>query len=298
MRRPCRARMRFSPRSGTRSATVPRATRSRWSRSLKSKATGMFSARSRFSRPCISLKTRPTVQRCRQGSSAPPAFGRTWGLIRMPAVQRPVLRAVVVDHDDVDALRLEVGDLLVGIGPAVERDEQVRLALLQRAVDRAARKAVAVLRAARHDEARVEPEAPQHEHQERRARHPVDVVVAEDGHLLAARDGRRAAASAAGSTLGTQERVRQLRAAPGAGTRGRVGSRVARRAAAAPPGRGLRPRARLSSATSSAAMRRVDPAHGPIAQDYREALLAPVHSYFGATSACASTCLRSPLCHQ
>ena len=31
---------------------------------------------------------------------------------------------------------------------------------------------------------------------------------------------------------------------------------------------------------------------------YSEALLDPCHSYFGATSSCASTCFRSPLCHQ
>ena len=31
---------------------------------------------------------------------------------------------------------------------------------------------------------------------------------------------------------------------------------------------------------------------------YWDALLDPVHSYFGARSAWDSTCLRSPLCHQ
>jgi hypothetical protein len=74
----------------------------------------------------------------------------------------------------------------VGVGAAVERDEEPRACPLERPVDGAAGEAVAVLGAARDDEARVQPEAAQDEDEERRAADPVDVVVAQDDDLLAA----------------------------------------------------------------------------------------------------------------
>ena len=171
------------------------------------------------------------------------------------------------------------------------------LPALQRAVDRAAGEPVAVLRAPRDDEARIEPEAPQDGDQEGRAADPVDVVVAEDHDLLPREDGgpqpRRR-----GDRGCPQERVLQLaRARACRNSAASAGSRVPRadeelgddRADARAPAQllGLAGRDR-----------RVDPEHRAVGHDYCDALLEPVHSYFGATSEWASTCFRSPLCHQ
>ncbi len=122
-----------------------------------------------------------------RGLARPPS---TWGLTRSALLERPLLGPVVVDHEDVDPLAHQVGHLVVGVGAAVERDEEPGLARLERAVDGAAGEPVAVLRAARDDEARVEAEAPQDGDEERGAADPVDVVVAEDDHPLPAHDRR------------------------------------------------------------------------------------------------------------
>jgi len=56
------------------------------------------------------------------------------------AVERALARAMMIDHEHVDALRLEIGGFLVRVRAAIERDEKFRFAGLERAVDRAARK--------------------------------------------------------------------------------------------------------------------------------------------------------------
>ncbi len=135
-------------------------------------------------------------------------------------VERLLLRAMVIDHHHIDALADKVGDLLVRVGAAVERDEKLGLALLQRAVDGAARKAVTVLHAARHDEARLRAKAAQDAHEQRGAAHAVHIVVAEDDDVLARVDGF---AQARGARLHVvqEERIVELGEGGPQKTRGR-----------------------------------------------------------------------------
>ena len=102
--------------------------------------------------------------------------------------QRALLRTMVIDDDHVDSHGAEIGDLRMGICAAVERDEQVRTVLLERAVDGAPRQPVAILGAPGHHEARLQAEAAKHGHDEGRGGHPVHIVIAEDDHLLVAHD--------------------------------------------------------------------------------------------------------------
>ena len=119
------------------------------------------------------------------------------------------LGAVVIDHDDVDAEGAQVGDLLVGVGAAIQRDEQVGPAGLQGAVDGTARQSVAILGAAGNDEARVGAKAAEHAHEERGAADAVDVVVTEHGDVFAL--GERAAeADGGGLDVGEEKRVLQV----------------------------------------------------------------------------------------
>ena len=230
--------MRFSPTSGTRSATVPIATRSRYSFSLMRNATGWFSARSCLSRPCTSLNTRPTVQRLRQGASS--GAGVHVGIDQDAAAERFLLRTVVVDHDRVHPLRLQIGELVMRVGAAVQRDEEIRPAGLQRPVDGPAAQAVALLEAPRHHEARIEAEAPQHAHEQRRAAHAVDVVVAQHHQRLAPGDGPLEAGDG-GVEIDEQERVLQFGQRRPQEPRGGVGRRGGRCAAAARRAPGSRP---------------------------------------------------------
>ena len=119
------------------------------------------------------------------------------GLVRLDVridqqalAQGLLLRAVMVDDDDLDALRAQVGDLIVGVGATIERDKQRRLAALQRTVDGAARQSVAILRPPRDDKPRGEPERPQHADQQRGAADTVHIIVAQDHHGLAAGNRR------------------------------------------------------------------------------------------------------------
>jgi hypothetical protein len=73
--------------------------------------------------------------------------------------------------------------------PQIQGHEQLGHAGLQCAVDGAAAQAVALLQAQRDNEARRQTELPQDAHQERRAAHAVDIVVAENHQRLAAGDG-------------------------------------------------------------------------------------------------------------
>jgi hypothetical protein len=92
---------------------------------------------------------------------------------------------VVVDDDDVDTFGPEAFDLGLGIRPAVERDEQLRLRLGEHAFERGHRETVALLQAARHEILRLGAETAKEVDEHRGARDPVDVVVAEDGDPLA-----------------------------------------------------------------------------------------------------------------
>ena len=92
---------------------------------------------------------------------------------------------MVVDHDDVDAFGAEAFDLGLGIRPAIEGDEQLRLRFGEHAFQRGHGKAVTLLQAARHEILRLGAEAAQEVDEHRGARDPVDVVVAEDGDPLA-----------------------------------------------------------------------------------------------------------------
>ena len=237
------------------------------------------------------------------------------------------LRAMMVDHHDVDALPAQIRRLLVGIRAAIERDEKVRLATLQRPVDRAPRKTVAILGAARHDETRVEPEAAQDHHEQRGAAHAIDIVVAEHDHFLAARD-RLAQPRRRGGEITEQKGIGEARehglekgrrrvALAHTGAMQQFGEHPAHAGVFAQAidllGRGRRVgpahgfvfslavarEAKPTAAIHLAGLpRRLRSSQCHDEETYSEALLVPCHSYFGATSACASTCFRSPLCHQ
>ena len=124
--------------------------------------------------------------------------------------ERFFLGPVMVDDEHVDALRNQIGDLVVGVGAAVERDEEVGIALFQSTVDGAAREPIAVLHAARHDKVRVQPEAAENAHEQRGAAHAVHVVIAEHDHLFARLDGP-AQTRGGGLHVGQQKRVVKLR---------------------------------------------------------------------------------------
>ena len=78
----------------------------------------------------------------------------------------------------------------MGIGAAIERNEQRRLAALQRPVDRAARQSIAILRPAGNDKPRGQAERPQHTDEQRGATDAVHIVVAQDHHGFAAGNRR------------------------------------------------------------------------------------------------------------
>ena len=94
----------------------------------------------------------------------------------------------MVDHDSVHALRLQVGQLVVGVGSAVQGDEEVRLAGLQRAIDRPATESIALLQPPWHHKARIQTKSPQHADQKRRAADAVDIVVAKHHQRLLSLD--------------------------------------------------------------------------------------------------------------
>ncbi len=94
--------------------------------------------------------------------------------------QQPVgARLMVVGHDDVDAGGAGCGDLLDCGDRAVDGDQQAGAAFRQ-PLDRAQRKAVAVLDATRQEPVDVPAEAAQRTHEDRRRADAVDVVVAVD----------------------------------------------------------------------------------------------------------------------
>ena len=92
---------------------------------------------------------------------------------------------VVVDHDDVDAFGAEAFDLGLGIGTAVERDEELRFRLGEYTFERGHRETVALFQATRDEILRRGAESAEEVDEHRGARDPVDVVVAEDGDALA-----------------------------------------------------------------------------------------------------------------
>ncbi len=55
-----------------------------------------------------------------------------------PARKWTRLRAMVIHYENIDATRLEVSDLLLRIGPAVQRNEKLGDALLESAINCAA----------------------------------------------------------------------------------------------------------------------------------------------------------------
>jgi hypothetical protein len=110
-------------------------------------------------------------------------------LIEDTVAERALARAVVINHDDVDRLGAQISHLVVRIRAAIEGDEQLRQPALERAVDRAARQAVAVFGTPRHDETRIQAKPAQDHHEQRGAAHAVDIVVAQNHRFVAIRDG-------------------------------------------------------------------------------------------------------------
>ena len=82
------------------------------------------------------------------------------GIDEDSARKRLLFRAVMVDHDRVDTLRFQVRQLIVRVRSAVQGNEQIRLAGLQRPVDGSTTQPVALFKPPGHHEARVEIEAP------------------------------------------------------------------------------------------------------------------------------------------
>jgi len=120
------------------------------------------------------------------------AEGLPWGVLGVidPGIDQRARHAgllgdVVVDHDDIDAFGAETFDLWLGIGAAVERDEELRLRFGEHAFERSHRETVALFQAARDEILRLGAEAAQEVDEHRGARDPVDVVVSEDGDPLA-----------------------------------------------------------------------------------------------------------------
>jgi hypothetical protein len=96
-------------------------------------------------------------------------------------------RVVMVAHDHVEPEGARERELRDVRRPAVGRHEDARPRVGQGA-DRAGVEAVALAEAVRHVQQRVGPQLAQKEHELRRARDAVDVVVAVHGDALAARD--------------------------------------------------------------------------------------------------------------
>ena len=152
-------------------------------------------------------------------------------------IERLFLRAMMVDDDHVDPLRAQVRGLDVRIGAAVERDEEMRFARLERAIDGAARKPIAILGTPRHDEPRIQAKAPQNHHEQRGAAHAINVVVAEHDDLFALRD-RLAQARGRGLEIAQEERIVESGERGLQERRGGVAARRGLRAAAAQRARG------------------------------------------------------------
>ena len=96
---------------------------------------------------------------------------------------------VVVDDHDVDPLSAQPGDLRQGIRAAVKRDEEVRPGFRQHAIQGRHGEAVALLHPTWDEIGGLGAKASQAMDEHRRARHPVDVVVAKDGDTFAGRRG-------------------------------------------------------------------------------------------------------------
>ena len=227
---------------------------------------------------------------------------------------RRFLGAVVVDDDNVHAEGAQVGDLGSGIGAAVERDEERGATTLERAIDGVASETVAFFESARDEIARAQSEAAENADEKGRAADAVDIVVAEHDDVLARLHRAQKAVDRRGE-IGEQERITERR------KRGlqeaRRGVRVVESVADEQFGDD---RVGAQAARERGHLVGVDrheiPAHGagrwsPLTAtgsnalgstrstlDYSDAREDPAHSYLGAMSWWASTCFRSPLCHQ
>ena len=116
----------------------------------------------------------------------------------------------MIYDEHVDSQATQVGNLFVGICAAVQRHEQSRPLRLKRAIDRTARKTVAISRSPWHDKLRIESESPQNRDQQRRAAYAVDVIIAQNDHRFAPRD-RRAQAIRASLEIAQKKRIPQRR---------------------------------------------------------------------------------------
>jgi len=91
--------------------------------------------------------------------------------------RQPLSGAVMVNDDDLYSLSSKVRDLIVRVRPAIDSDKKSGDALFERAIDGASREPVAILGAARNDEARIETETSQDADQQGGAGDAVHIIV-------------------------------------------------------------------------------------------------------------------------